>query len=321
MAGAAEPRNHHWIPQCYLKGFTSNGQVYVVDAKQRKAFTTRPRNVAAERDFNRIDVPGLDPNQVEGDMAGFESDLALALGRLNQHGLFHSLEDLHLVLHLVAILATRSPERREHVGQFTEQIAKRMLEFSVATEEHYESHYGEARASIAPGDQAAVAYESLKAFVESDGYSVNVSQNFHVGIELETADNIFPHLAARKWLMLVAQADSSGFVTTDRPVALLWSEQKDRGFFSSPGYGVKGTEVWFPVSSQFALVGRFDGVSGIRDMSEDGVAQFNGLVIAHASGRVYARDDQFQYLNPNGEQRRGADMLQDIARFTEARHG
>ena len=119
MAGTAEPRIHHWIPQCYLKGFTSNGQtdgqLYVVDAKQRKAFTTRPRNVAAERDFNRIDVPGLDPNQVEGDMARFESDLALALGRLNQHGQFHSLEDLHLILQLVAILATRSPERREHV--------------------------------------------------------------------------------------------------------------------------------------------------------------------------------------------------------------
>jgi hypothetical protein len=325
MAGAAEARNHHWIPQCYLKGFTRSGkalgQLYVVDAKQRKAFTTKPRNVAAERDFNRIDAPGLDPNQVETDMAAFESELALALERLIQHCQFQSHDDFHLILQLAAILATRSPERREQVRQFTEQIAKQILKYSVATEDHYEKQYGEALAATAPNDHKAVSYEALKDFIHSDDYLVNMSKNFHVGTELKTADNILPYFEARKWTLFLAPPDCSGYVTTDRPVVLRWAEEKNRGFFSSPGFSLKGTEVWFPISSRLALVGGFDDITGITELPQDGVALFNGVMIQHSGGRVYAMDDQFQYINLIGEQRRGTDMLEDIARFSEAHHG
>jgi hypothetical protein len=52
-------RRHHFVPQCYLKGFTverkKRRQITVFDAKNRKVFTTAIDNVALERDFNRVE--------------------------------------------------------------------------------------------------------------------------------------------------------------------------------------------------------------------------------------------------------------------------
>ena len=59
-------RNHHFVPQGYLAGFTDTGtregRLYVLDLQTQKAFATRPRNVAAQRDFNRIDVEDQRPD-------------------------------------------------------------------------------------------------------------------------------------------------------------------------------------------------------------------------------------------------------------------
>ncbi|WP_256026020.1 MULTISPECIES: DUF4238 domain-containing protein [Enterobacteriaceae] len=42
-------RHHHFLSQCYLKGFTSNGgkksKLTVIDLKERKTFESNTRNV------------------------------------------------------------------------------------------------------------------------------------------------------------------------------------------------------------------------------------------------------------------------------------
>jgi hypothetical protein len=54
-------KRHHYVPQCYLKGFAEdrdNPKLFVIDGKEQRSFCTAPANVAAERDFNRIEVDG-----------------------------------------------------------------------------------------------------------------------------------------------------------------------------------------------------------------------------------------------------------------------
>jgi hypothetical protein len=76
-------RKHHHVAQCYLKGFThdrrKDSRLYVVDARRRRVFYTTPSNVAAGRDFNRID--GGEPNAIESIYADFESIAGPALAR------------------------------------------------------------------------------------------------------------------------------------------------------------------------------------------------------------------------------------------------
>ncbi len=48
-------RKHHYVPQCYLKGFVENREkprLFTVDVRTRRSFLANPENVAAERDFH-----------------------------------------------------------------------------------------------------------------------------------------------------------------------------------------------------------------------------------------------------------------------------
>ncbi|QDX27004.1 DUF4238 domain-containing protein [Sphingomonas suaedae] len=66
-------RNHHFVPQYYLKGFATprskDGWLSVFDLKEQKSFKTWPRNVAARRDYHRVDIERVDPNIVETQLA------------------------------------------------------------------------------------------------------------------------------------------------------------------------------------------------------------------------------------------------------------
>jgi hypothetical protein len=57
-------KHHHFIPQCYLRGFAEREKkawcTEVVNLRTGHAFRANVRNVAGERDFNRVDIAGLD---------------------------------------------------------------------------------------------------------------------------------------------------------------------------------------------------------------------------------------------------------------------
>lgn len=62
-------RKHHYISQCYLKGFAErrdkNAMLQVWEVDTGRSFKTKPVGVGAERDFNRIEIDGVDPNTLE----------------------------------------------------------------------------------------------------------------------------------------------------------------------------------------------------------------------------------------------------------------
>ncbi len=59
-----EPRKHHFISQCYLKGFTrsgrKDGQLFAINISDGSSFCTKPASVGAKRDFNRIEAFSLE---------------------------------------------------------------------------------------------------------------------------------------------------------------------------------------------------------------------------------------------------------------------
>jgi len=80
---ATEARHHHYMPQCYLRGFSVGAgkkcRVTVANLKNDVFFETNPRNVAGVRDFNRVELPGFKPDALEGMLSGFESEVAAAI--------------------------------------------------------------------------------------------------------------------------------------------------------------------------------------------------------------------------------------------------
>src|SRR4051812_29790680 len=78
-------RRHHYVPQCYLKGFCRHRgkpKLFVVDTKHLRTFSTPPANVAVERDFHAVDIEGVPTDALENSFAQFESDLSRSLERI-----------------------------------------------------------------------------------------------------------------------------------------------------------------------------------------------------------------------------------------------
>ena len=82
-------RRHHFVPQCYLKGFVrhrNKPKLFVVDGRERRSFHTAPANVAAERDFHTIEIEGFPPDALENSFASFEADVRTTVSTMRLKG-------------------------------------------------------------------------------------------------------------------------------------------------------------------------------------------------------------------------------------------
>lgn len=307
-------RNHHFVSQCYLKGFAADRQkpaLYVVDGKTGKAFTTNPLNIAAQRDFHRVNIEGVPVDAVETALSKFEDEVGPALKRIIAARSVANVDDLSYVLALMALFAARNPARRENWRQFEERVLKRVLELATATPERWASQVRQAGLGKMPGGQ--LPYEKIRDFVERDEFDIKLATEHHLKLEFASWTTLVDVLARRNWVLLRAPQGATGFVTSDHPVCLSWTDPTRRGFHG-PGFGLTNTEVIFPVSNELALAGRFEGRSGQIDVSDRLLAHINTNIMMYAQRQTYARADDFRYVSASdGEIRTGADLPNDPA--------
>ncbi|SRR5579883_1125974 len=316
-------RNHHFVSQCYLRGFTAGEQrtskLFVVDMIKRTAFETLARNVAAERDFNRIDLEALDPNAVENDLANFEGKLAPALKRIRENVSLDDGEDRTIFLNFVCLLAMRNPRLRERMETFEKTAINRLMELTLSDRKTWEAQVQKARATGYLAGEG-VDYEEVKRHFEGEGFSIEIPRTRHVTIEIRLFDKILPVLFERRWTLLKPPPGSAGFVTSDHPFCLMWTDPKMRAGPYGPGLGMRGTEIIFPIAKDLAAIGVFEGEESVRLLqSEQLVALINGTVIAFAERQVYGQDDRFCYsVHVDEPPAKARDLLRDY-RFRRLR--
>lgn len=305
-------RHHHYLSQCYLKGFTNGGskksKLEVIDVRKKKNFTTIPRNIGGIRDFNRIDADGLDPNVLEKSLAAFEGEVATALKKFDTGCDFDG-EVKELILNLIAMFASRSPERREHMRSFQAQVIERMMKLSIATKERWESQITQLKES--DRELNDVSYEDIKTFVEGKQYTIDVAREHHIRMESVAIEAILPCLAGRNWMVIKSTEETGPFITSDHPVNLSWKEPDSIPPFyrNSPGFGLKDTQVCFPVSQSIALIGEFDGAEGIYEGTKDLVAALNTKMLYFVHKQLYAPKLNFYCHNNDGELINGKQLL------------
>lgn len=294
-------RHHHYLSQCYLRGFTEgcskNSKLTVFDHLANKVYETRPRNVGGIRDFNRIDTEGVDQNVLEHTLAEFESNAAKALRNIEEGASFEG-DNKELILYLAALIGTRSPARREHWRRFQAQVMEQVMGLTLASRERYESQVRQMRKTGREMDDS-VGYEDVKKFFESKEYRIEVAREHHIHMEFVGVQAIFPLLLSRNWMIVKATVESGPFISSDNPVGLVWNDPDSIPPFyrNSPGYGLKDTRVFFPLSKSTALVGEFDGKEGIIRGNRELIASINTFTLAHSKKQIYAPKLGFYYLN------------------------
>lgn len=309
-------RHHHYLSQCYLKGFTKGkakkSKLTVVDFKEKKRFETIPRNVGGIRDFNRIDVEGIDPNAVESALSEFEGKAAGALKKL-EDTLDFSGETKDLVLNLIALLAARSPERREHIREFEAEVMERVMDLSLESKEQWEAQEV-MKKDENPEYESKVTYEELKAFFDSKEYKIKLTTVRHIQNEMVMIEAILPCLYGRNWVLIQSTEETGPFITTDNPVSLTWNEpEKIPPFYrASPGFGMGDTQVYFPVSKDLALVGEFNKEDKTLVGTSDLVAILNTKMLHNTYKQIYAPKIGFRFVSKNGGILDGNIMLSEI---------
>jgi hypothetical protein len=307
-------RKHHYVPEMYLSGFVDRrGRCFGVDAKERRPFKSRPKGIAAQRDFNLIEAPGVPPDALEKELSSLESVLAPGIKRVRETASFGPEgKDREDIINLVTLLAMRNPRTRDDMQRIYTEIFRAVLAAPFEDKAKWDTVVEAMKAAGKWPEDEPSDFEDYKKFVEDNIDKVKAHQNFSLEMELEALEKLYWYFDARKWRILKAKEGSGGFVTTDHPVCVSRPGSLNYGAQFAPGLSLSDSDVLFPLSSNVALTGRMDGGEDVIELDDKGVADFNATVMGYAMKQIYAADDQYSYTRPAGKPLgKGCTLLQD----------
>ena len=247
-------RNHHVLPQAYLGFFTDTatkkGKFYVLETSSGRCFRTSPKNVAVERDFNRVDAKEQSLDVLEKSLSPFEGRAIEACRNIIGSKSFPNDEDYNSLINLIGLIAVRNPTIRESFNRSRERLLKQIGDLVVSDKKIWESHLRRAQAS-GYVSETNVSFEDMKKFFEEREYSIEFSPGGNSQVEFSTLDHLIPILGQRYWSLLLAPDPGPDFICSDRPVALTFKDSQREGPI---GYGLKNTEIFFPISPKIGFL-------------------------------------------------------------------
>ena len=309
-------RNHHYIPQCHLRGFLDPNlkkkQLHVIDKIDRRHFVTTPRNVGSQRDFNRINVPGKPIDEVEKMFAEIDTEVARVLKYVEENATLPKGTDMEKLIYFAALLYRRNPQIRSNLERAETTVIKQMARALFFNPERYESYRQQKKAT----GKELPDYETMKQYVESENYDIRYGHGHHLQYELESIDNlVFPFLSQRKWSLFIAEEGSGDFVCSDHPVALMSvggpPKNPDHPYnIGGPGLAQNDTALTMPLNRRMALFAVLGDFSYIGTVSEMTVALVNEITIRSATKQIYCSNLDFKFLE-DVKMKNGRDLMDE----------
>ena len=185
----------------------------------------------------------------------------------------------------------------------------------LSSQQTYEASVEQAKREGALPKDYDVTYDEMKAAFQGGSFKLVLNNNALVSLALQLLDHIMPLLFRRGWHLLRAPTVSGGFITSDRPFCLMWSDPARRTSPRPPGLALQATDIYFPISRQLAVVGAFNVANTIEDVDEARVAVANSAMTDGADRQVYARDHSFRYAQTLKEKPRCGNQLVSDKRF------
>jgi len=165
----------------------------------------------------------------------------------------------------------------------------------------FEHHFAKAKEDGFVSDDADVSFEAMREFIERGEYTIEIPTATSLASELSIFDDILKLIGSRHWSLMIAAADAPDFVTCDHPVSVVFKDRKIRGPI---GYGLRATEVSFPLGPRHSLLGVFeDPFERHLEAATEQVADFNTRIVMHADRQIYSRTDEVIVLQGEDLQR------------------
>jgi hypothetical protein len=183
------------------------------------------------------------------------------------------------------------------------------METILATPERYAATLEKMKAKGIPISNK-ITYESMRQFINSGDYEIQISQNWYIKIILDMVETILTLLMHRKWSLIIAKNDAGHFICSDMPVALIWT--KPMPAIYGPGFGMTDTELTIPLNKEIALIARFEGQEQIYEADRQFVASLNSRTGMYADRFLYSPDEKFSWIRSDEVICTGSDLIEAI---------
>jgi len=266
----------------------------VWDLVRRRQFPTRPRNVASMRDFNRIEAEGVDPNFLEMQLAEFESELDGTLGRIIMSQAITSEDDLTYVLNLMAMSLVRHPSTRDSIAHSVGENHHAAVLLALESKDQWNTQVQRMREAGEPVGEE-VTYEQVRDYVESGKFRLVVDRSYLNRLELQHFEDVLPYFFDRVWTVIRTDPARAPFITSDRPLFMLWAQREDNLNRPPPRLNDKNTLMLFPLSKELTLFGRTSGLPKVESADTERVAMINAYQLLNARSQIIAPHYGFRY--------------------------
>jgi hypothetical protein len=288
----SEPRAHHFVPQCWLAGFTESdekeGRLWVTDLGRAKQWPTNPANAGHSRDFYRLSDPRLDPLVVENTFSKIETEIAPLLKAIDQELRQPTKDELEVLVWFIAIQWVRVPAFRPRVIMIEESVFRSQLLRDLETPETWAAALKRSRI---PTDSPGTEYEAVREFIHSKQYSLEAENEWYVQQAFRAANIIAPMLMDRHWR--ISFSKTGNYIGSDCPVAMDGPKGEMVGFKSAE-------IVTYPISRHALLYGTRVPVNPPL-VSLMSIAHWNTFAMLTAESQVYSHKPDFCWLDEFGK--------------------
>ncbi|HWQ54661.1 MAG TPA: DUF4238 domain-containing protein [Bryobacteraceae bacterium] len=285
-----EPRRHHYVPRCWLAGFTENGEkngrLWVTDFCRQKQWPSTPDNAGHIRDFYRLTDLAPDPVIVEKFFSVLEDQTAPLLRNIDRERRRPNDDEWDALLTFMAYQWVRVPQFRPLALQVLDRITRERLAQELQSPETWLAALKKAEMDAdAPGAE----YEGMKRFFESGEWNITAETDWYMQRAFKDAGGILECLRERFWG--ISFTDTGRLIASDSPVVLDGEKGQMVGF--------KNAEVvLYPVSRHALLTGALKRTKKPVENFKY-FASLNTMMMLGADTQVYSHVPDFSWLDEN----------------------
>lgn len=293
-------KKHHFVPAFHLSLFTQDGTkestLWVFDQKNGNQWKAVPGSVGFQNHLYRVDLPETEPDAIEDAFAHIENNVAPIIKKVCNSKSIPKGEKYNWLINYIALLAERTPVRRNIFTKPMQNIIKIMSKMMLAKPEIFESIKQMMKADgVKLHDN--VSYDDLRKFIFEENYTISFDNNTHINNMLTAANAIIPSLKARNWTVVYSPPKIGDFICSDNPVNLHWTTHKEQSFWSTPGHGLMKTEISVPLSIRIMLLGQFEKLPpNFTIKSKRHLSILNSYTGIHSNRFIYSSDNDFLWF-------------------------
>lgn len=254
---------HHYIPKCYLKGFTKGGTddspFWCVPVDNNEPFITNPNNSCAQRDYYTVQHPN---SLVVKDFYAkeIEPKISIALTYINDHSSLPPREEMRFLILLLATLYVRTPSFRKTL----EAPMRRTKEIIDSISED-------------------ILISNRKEF--------EYTQTDIIKVELDLIDTAQECLANKYYQLHIIDEPGTFVITSDCPFVMS-HPNADEGFYF--GLNTSNIEICVPVTKKSILIVRNEPFEeGFFSAKKELVGLTNTKLILSTNKFFYSCNDEF----------------------------